>query len=514
MTRPRVAALPVVVLLVTAVAIPAAAVGPPPGSPAEAGDRPVAQSDGGPTNQRVEVSLSVTPGQLPLPGAGRELDLRRANGTLTNVTGGDVTYVDTLVVTLRAPNLTGRLVNYEGSALERLREHLAETDAAFVVRQTNPSPSRGPKRLHPLSDRASAGAVRVFSGRSVDTVHVAFVPGRVPATRDPSVSAEIQDTDRFAIGFRAANARPADEEFEPGDHGDTGRWADEARVVMDDPAIDFESTAVDRAGDPVLRYAPGDGPVPLRTTLAPGSRVALTVRATNGTSTGWTTTRRVRIDRTTAWLVDPRFSGAVPTVAFPEADAPYRITATVTAPGVESATERIGRPDHPAVVVPAVATLDVPRQRRDGGSVFVRNVSLSHGGQLVVETAKGEVLTTRSLPAGVHGRVFLNLNGTDPPRFPRVVAYRDVDSDGSLDPIDRPYRTNGSVVADTGEYVTPSPTPTPTPTATSRATETGTAPTNTQTVADDDRAIPGFGPFAWLLAALVALGVVGRRAID
>jgi hypothetical protein len=144
--------------------------------------------------------------------------------------------------------------------------------------------------------------------------------------------------------------------------------------------------------------------------------------------------------------------------------------------------------------------------------VFVRNVSLSHGGLLVVETAKGEVLTTRSLPAGVHGRVFVTLNGTDPPRVPRVVAYRDVDSDGSLDPIDRPYRTNGSTVAAAGEYVTPTPTPTPTPSPTPTTATTGaTERTASPAVADDGRAIPGFGPVAWLLATLAVLAGLGRR---
>ncbi|WP_435348272.1 DUF7282 domain-containing protein [Haloarchaeobius sp. HRN-SO-5] len=146
--------------------------------------------------------------------------------------------------------------------------------------------------------------------------------------------------------------------------------------------------------------------------------------------------------------------------------------------------------------------------------VLVENVSLSHGGFVVLERADGTVVdSTRfvypseaAVDAHLDIRPELDARGTYV-----AVAYRDVDDDGEFGDEDVPYRRNGSPVTDTAVLRPPNRTTTPTTSTpaptTAPPTQTPAEPTATDPA--ETAPVPGFGVLP-AVAALLALAFLRR----
>ena len=159
------------------------------------------------------------------------------------------------------------------------------------------------------------------------------------------------------------------------------------------------------------------------------------------------------------------------------------------------------------------ASVSLPDQRTDGGSVTVDSATLSEGGWVVVLNEGGRnadaVRGRTYLSAGSHSDVEVSLD--EPVSSDTELAaqiHHDTNGDRLFDysggNVDRPYENadgniqasdTGQVTVDAGDDSTPTPTPTATPTPTPTPTTTpaptatgdGDGPGTTETPSDGDR---------------------------
>jgi PGF-CTERM protein len=426
-----------------------------------------------------------------------------------------------MVVTVRSPNLAETVAQYNGTPVERFQTHILQSNASFMAHEFPPSSVElQDMTLSLLSDDAlSSGATTAVVDSDDDTVSLVVDLATVPVRRNGGDARSSFKGSEFVLAYipEYQQIRPdtddASVEYDPSypveEFIQTNLTTDQVETIaVQEPRFGPLATALDEEGDPTFLYAPSqDEPVRTETNLPPGTVVTFTVQKPLSTVK---TRVRVRPDnpvKDPRGIDEPAVDGWRHYFEFDfrthsTTPTEYNFVAEHDGEVVSRFSSRVAATD---------ASLDVPRQRGDGRTVIVRDVLLSHGGLLVLEDESGEVLTVNRTPSRSLDRIVLHVpEGVDVPTQPRVVAYRDIDINGSLDPIDVPYRANGSVVADSGEYVTPTSTPTPTqePTTTSTPTPTGT-PTRTSTPTTDG-SVPGFGVVG-ALAGLVALLVLAAR---
>lgn len=186
---------------------------------------------------------------------------------------------------------------------------------------------------------------------------------------------------------------------------------------------------------------------------------------------------------------------------------------------------RTGQEGTRGVVEPLDASVNLTRRGLTDSGVVVENAILSHGGYVAVhhDSADGEVLARSEAiaPGETYGR-FLELDvALESNTTLVVVAHRA----GPGDSLGEPYTENGSVVADSVEFVAPpvtgtvtvttrNPTETTVPSTADETTTPITVDTTTRmfvdTTTESEGTVAGFG-VGTTLVALLAGGLVARR---
>lgn len=459
------------------------------------------------------VTVGVAPAAafegLDAPGAIRSA---RRNGTLAPAER--VALGDTLVVRIDAPGLEGALRVARSNAsvtntTEAFRALVAGPDADLRAEQTNPPPERLRLSLDLLDPRYA----RVVADAGNDTYWLVVDTARLDGDRDgvpdsPDVGHEYGVNVTVAGSLAPDGPRSATDEF---------AFVPPTTAVLD--RIDGR------------RYVTPDANATVtgRTTLAPGTRLRVLV-----TADGRTLNRTVVVRP--AETATGRFRARFDLSTLSEGDRP---TADVRHDG----RSLLDDPPVELVVDVPRATIAIPEGGRldpDATRVTLDRVNLSRGGFVVLRrgSVDGPTLAVSyPLSPGQHRdlQVWFGEDLADPMRIV-AVAYRDVNGNRDFEPlVDRPYRENGSVVADAGTFRpmettpdTPTTSGTPTGPGTSTGgTTPGTTPTTAATPsptpttgdattddpdpdAEGGAGVPGFGVLP-AVAALVLAALLSRR---
>lgn len=457
---------------------------------------------------------TTTPGDLSVdtfvaPGATYDrlrnasaLDAAREDGYLTPASAGIdrawedavVAYRDVIVHRLAlngsATALLDRLAAQErGSPTANFRALVASGAIGFEYL----GPTACPPRLA-LNASLDRGAIRVVPDGDDDALFLVFDTDRLlfhPLDGDePTTDTRVYGHHGFELTLPASSG-----------------FGEETLTVETDYQV--EAAGVSFAGGQrgLVRLDPtGNRTVRGRTTLAPGSEVAVTLHPVGTDASVVSTTATVNGSRGFAARFDRSrlATEGLYVVAVSGLSEPPVVVGGATLVAVGSATG--------ALVTVANQTHD-----RAVDSLYPFAVTTTDGGFVVVRNASGGRLgVSEYLPPGA--RVAnptlspsLRENGTV-----TVTVYRDANGNREFDDADVPYRVNGSAVRDTARVgldgVSPTATPTRAPpqsgtptaqqvtaTPSSPSTTPGTSPTPTP------RTTPGFGA----VVALLAMAVLG-----
>jgi hypothetical protein len=365
------------------------------------------------------LTLSRVPGDQPPPASLAALRAARANGTLTRLGAepdslGLVAPNETLVVTLSAPGLAAAVRNETGDAAD-LRGYLNATDAA-VAAPFRSGTAEGAIAL-------TAPATRTVADPANDTYHLA-----VPLDRTPLVGlGEDGGPPRVVVGDRYRVTATLGGGVPAGDPPARPVRIVDGRVIVPPP----------EGAERVLVPGGSNATVFGLTRLAPGTRIRLLARTTDGETVAGTVAR-VRGDRSGSELLARLdLSGVAPGT---------RLRLAASGPGVPGENTTV-------VVREANASVSVPDQSGDGRTLRVDAVTVSHGGFVVARNESGTLVGVDYLPPGTHRDVDVDLSrhlGADGRLS--VTVRHDRDRDGGLDDDDPPYRADGAPVRDAARY--------------------------------------------------------------
>lgn len=417
-----------------------------------------------------------------------------ASGSLTPASVGvDRTYEDEVVayrdvvvhrVSLNgsAATLADQLAGGNGTATTR---RFAELLANGTVRLRYWGATACPPELA-LNASLDRGALRVLADPANDTVAFVLDLDRLlfypPGSGEPTTDTFVHGLHRFglelpaAAGFVNASVRV-----------ENGYHVEPAGVVL---ASRFRG---------LVRVEPiADSALQGRTTLAPGSEVALTLVPYAGADQ--TVRERAKVDRAREFAVDVDLadapSGAIYVVGYESITDPPVVDAGATFVAVGNATGAI---------------VDLRAQHSTGDILYGPALTTTHGGFVAVRNASGGLVGVSEYrkPGATVTQIELAPVLSRDQRV-TVTVYRDANGNRSFDEADVPYRVNGSPVRDAAVVTLEGQPPTTTapPPVMTDSTDTATEPSPTGPVSSPGQ--PGFGVVGALLGGLVALGLRAR----
>lgn len=488
--RRRLLSVAVVVLLVTA-GIPASA------APASASDT------------MTSVSNATTPASdttVSTPDNGTALDLRtwvapesaelsnlsaidaaKASGNLTRA--GVVAENDKLVLELRAEGLSSAIAaRNESNLTARFSAWVATDGVSLRVRETTPGPSK-PAIFVNVTDPDSA---TVVPGHRDDAYYLVVDTETVPVTDNYEPTGDRTDlrTSEYRANLTLTN--------------ESGLVESRASAEANFSVRPREAGVVTEFGS--HRVHVGSAPnrsVPVKTTLAPGSKVTVVVEGP-GDPFPFEATGRVR-NASDGFVFAPTFDFS---------DVPPGTEFTVTASHRGESRIDYGDAGRGVVTEPTASV----EWRAVGELDASVSASLSRGGFVVVRRSSpdGEILgNSPYLEPGADQTVLVPLDAAlDSNATLVAVAVRDSDDDGEFDPeTDEPYTDGSFRVADSKTVAFGGTDATTGSETTREATTTAVAtePTSPAEPGVPGVGSPGFGVGAALVASLVVALLVRRR---
>lgn len=388
----------------------------------------------------------------------------------------------------------------------------------FGVRQTNPETNRQPKTLN-VTASLDNDSIQVIDDPDNDTLYVNVDTGAATVEHG-----SIAPGDAYEITFGVNESSGLA----------TGAESLSANVSISSPTLGLGSVALAAATNQTVAGT---------TSIAPGSRVRVTIAATTNGSIARTATATVGSNGTFA-------------AEFNLSGVPANTSVVVNATGPLDTTDEVevavGRPSTPTTTT----ALTFGNQTSTGTSVVVANASLQRGGFVVVRPVGGQNDSARRpsgrsdyLEPGTHADIEIPLaTPLDANATFVATAHTDSNDNRTYDfpanqSRDRPYTVGGQNVTATASVAvtnvvpaagtgTPTGADTPTGTGTPSAAESpgltatrttaGRTPTDAATQATSARTDSGIdidtlsaviGGFVGVLAVVlvVALVVLGRR---
>lgn len=421
------------------------------------------------------------------------IDVARATGNLTR--SSVVARNDTLVLQLRASGLEGVVAAQNGSnATDRFDSWLDGDGVSLDVIQTTPSPERAPLYLNVTDPRATT----VIHDAQNHSYYLVVDTERVPVTdRYPGT-----DEDDVRTSEYRANVTLTDE---------SGLVESRTSVEANFTVRDREAAVVTASGSDRVHVASAPNrSVPVKTALAPGSKVTVAVEG-SGDQFPFEATGRVR-NTSDGFVFAPEFD-------FSDVQPGTEFTVTVSHRG--ESIMGYGGPDGGIVTEPTASVTWNTVSEQDASVT----ASLSQGGFVVVRrgSVDGDLLgNSAHLEPGAEQTVPVPFDqDLDSNATLVAVAFRDSDGDGQFDPeTDEPYVTGNydhrvatSTEVAFGEASETADRGTTHETTESSLQEGTTSNLVTEPTSATDPAVPGIGsPGFGVGATLVALLVVAFLA--
>ncbi|MFC7166501.1 hypothetical protein [Halospeciosus flavus] len=363
---------------------------------------------------------------------------------------GTVAVNDTLVLRLNASGIEGALAVQEGSTpTERFESLLAEPGYGLAAVQTNPGPSYPGKYL-----RLFGPGTRFVGDAVNDSYYVVVDTARVETYlrhSDDVTAPPFRADDRYRVNATTSNRTATD------------------RFVVVEREVSFVSPPATRFVRPAANQS-----VWFTSSLAPGSALTVVAEPTNNSTTRSTV-------RTSVRTTSGRFAATLDANEFAE-NTTLNVSAVDDGRVLAHANVSVETPE---------ATLDVTEVTNGSAAEVAFEADVSHPSVVVAHRgdASGAVLGSAA--------VFPDDDGDTVPFEPTwsgrstvtLVAYADVDSDGTFDPaVDVRYPSDSAVARTVVSSTV----------ATTTTERTTTRPTTSEPV-------PGFGVGAALVALLGVL---------